>query len=378
MKNYQNRIGIVGGGQLGRMLAIASKKLGFYVTVIDPTPQSPAGQVADRQIIADYKNSKAIMELSKNSDFVTFEIELANDKALSNIIKKGCIVNPSPATLGIIRDKLKQKKFLKQNKIPTAEFIQASSEKNILKAAKKFGYPFLLKARKDAYDGRGNFIIHNFSDIEEGLKKLKGRELYVEKFVKFKKELAIMIAKNIKGEIKIYPVVQTIHKDNICDTVIAPAKISKNVKDKTEKLAIKAVKHLKGAGVFGIEMFLDMEDNVLVNEIAPRVHNSGHYTIEGCMTSQFEQHIRAIANLPLGNTDLTSKVIVMKNILGEKNGDGIPSGIEKALGIENVSVHIYGKKESRPQRKMGHITVIGNSIDECLKKANQARKALTI
>src|SRR3989344_1169737 len=378
MKYCPNRIGIVGGGQLGRMLTIAAKKLGFYVTVIDPTPQSPAGQVADRQIIADYKNSKAIMELSKNSDFVTFEIELANDKALSNIIKKGCIVNPSPATLGIIRDKLKQKKFLKQNKIPTAEFIQASSEKNILKAAKKFGYPFLLKARKDAYDGRGNFIIHNFSDIEEGLKKLKGRELYVEKFVKFKKELAIMIAKNIKGEIKIYPVAETIHKDNICDTVIAPAKISEIVRKKNQRLAIRIIKHLKGAGVFGIEMFLDMKDNVLVNEIAPRVHNSGHYTIEGCMTSQFEQHIRAIANLPLGNTDLTSKVIVMKNILGEKNGDGIPSGIEKALGIENVSVHIYGKKESRPQRKMGHITVIGNSIDECLKKANQARKALTI
>jgi len=376
--NYPNRIGIVGGGQLGKMLTIAAKKLGFYVTVIDPTPQSPAGQVADRQIIADYKDSKAIMELSKTSDFITFEIELANDSALYKIMKKGKIVNPSPATLAIIRDKLKQKEFLTKNKIPTAEFIQISSHQDVLNAAKMFKYPFLLKARTDAYDGRGNFLIKKEQDIEKGLRKLKGRELYVEKFVKFKKELAIMIAKSMRGEIKVYPVVETFHKDNICDEVIAPAKISKTVKNKAQKLAVKVVNHLKGAGVFGIEMFLDMKDNVLVNEIAPRVHNSGHYTIEGCVTSQFEQHIRAITNLPLGNTDLISKVIVMKNILGEKNGNGIPIGIQRALRIPGVSIHIYGKKKSRPQRKMGHITVIGNNTNECLRKANRARKMIVI
>ncbi len=378
MMNYPNRIGIVGGGQLGKMLTIAAKKLGFYVTVIDPTPQSPAGQVADRQIIADYKDSKAIMELSKTSDFITFEIELANDSALYKIMKKGKIVNPSPATLAIIRDKLKQKEFLTKNKIPTAEFIQISSHQDVLNAAKMFKYPFLLKARTDAYDGRGNFLIKKEQDIEKGLRKLKGRELYVEKFVKFKKELAIMIAKSMRGEIKVYPVVETFHKDNICDEVIAPAKISKTVKNKAQKLAVKVVNHLKGAGVFGIEMFLDMKDNVLVNEIAPRVHNSGHYTIEGCVTSQFEQHIRAITNLPLGNTDLISKVIVMKNILGEKNGNGIPIGIQRALRIPGVSIHIYGKKKSRPQRKMGHITVIGNNTNECLRKANRARKMIVI
>lgn len=376
--NYPNRIGIVGGGQLGKMLTISSKKLGFYVTIIDPTPQSPAGQVADRQIVADYKDSKAIVELAKNSDFITFEIELANDETLSKLIKKGKVINPSPATLGIIRDKLKQKEFLTRNKIPTAKFVQISSHQDILNVAKTFKYPFLLKARTDAYDGRGNALVKNEQDIEKGFKKLTGRKLYVEKFVKFKKELAVMVARNTKKETAVYPVVETIHKDNICDTVIAPAPISKKQYAKAQRLAKKVVSLLSGAGVFGIEMFLDMNNNVLINEVAPRVHNSGHYTIEGCVTSQFEQHIRAITNLPLGATNLISKAIVMKNILAQKNGNGVPLGIEKALQIEDVSIHIYGKKESRPQRKMGHITVVGNTVQECLKKAERARKAIVI
>ena len=375
---YPVRIGIVGGGQLGKMLTQSAKKLGFYVTVIDPTPDSPAGQVADKQIVADYRDEKAILKLAKLSDFITFEIELANDKALNDLVKKGKAINPSPITLGIIRDKLKQKEFLQKNKIPIAKFVKISSQQDIVNAAEAFGYPFLLKARTDAYDGRGNFVVHKKVDISKGLNKLKGRHLYVEKFIKFKKELAVMVAKNIKGEIKIYPVVQSIHIDNICDTVIAPAPVSKKQYKKAQRLAKKVVNILKGAGVFGIEMFLDMKDNVLVNEIAPRVHNSGHYTIEGCVTSQFEQHIRAITNLPLGNTDLTSKAVVMKNILGEKNGNGMPFGIEKALKIKNVSIHIYGKRESRPQRKMGHITVVGNTVEECLKKANRAREMIFI
>ena len=376
--HYPIRIGIVGGGQLGKMLTQSAKKLGFYVTIIDPTRDSPAGQVADKQIVADYRDEKAILKLAKVSDLITFEIELANDNALYKIMKKGKVVNPSPVTLAIIRDKLKQKEFLTKNKIPTARFLEVSSFSSMIDAAKIFGYPLMLKARTDAYDGRGNALIKNANDIEKGLIKLKGRKLYIEQFVKFKKELAVMIAKNKKGEIKIYPIVETIHKDNICDTVIAPAPITKIQLKKAQRLGKKVASHLKGAGVFGIEMFLDMKDNVLVNEIAPRVHNSGHYTIEGCITSQFEQHIRAITNLPLGNTDLISKAVVMKNILATKNGPSILQGIEKALAIPGVSLHIYGKKESRLNRKMGHITVIGDSIDECLQKANKARKMLTI
>lgn len=375
---YPTRIGIVGGGQLGKMLAQSAKRMGFFVAVTDPTPQSPAGQVSDHQIVADYRDDKAIRQLAKISDVLTFEVELANDKTLSDLMRKGKKVHPNPKTLGIIRDKLKQKTFLRKNKIPVADFIEVKNEKDIKKAVEKFEYPFLLKARTDAYDGRGNYLVKNEEDIEKALTKLKGRELYAEKFVSFVKELAVMVARSPRGKIVIYPVVETIHRDNICDTVIAPAKISKKAILSAQKLAKKTMKVLKGAGVFGIEMFLTKDNNVLINEIAPRVHNSGHYTIEACVTSQFEQHVRAILDLPLGSTDMIVKSAVMKNILGTTTSDGFPRGIEKALKIPGISFHMYGKKEGRYARKMGHITVVGENIEECLRKANKARKALVI
>jgi 5-(carboxyamino)imidazole ribonucleotide synthase len=375
---YPARIGIVGGGQLGRMLTQAAKKLGFFVSVVDPTPNSPAGQIADKEIVASFKDEDAIRKLASISDVMTFEIELANDQVLKELIREDKEVHPSPDTLGVIRDKLVQKKFLIKNKIPTASIFEVDKEEDIYSLAKKIKYPFLLKARVDAYDGRGNALIKKEGDIDFGLQKLKGRLLYVEKYVPFTKELAVMVARSTKGEIAVYPVVQTIHVDNICDTVIVPAPVSDKARRKAQQLARKTMEHLKGAGVFGIEMFLTKSDEVLINEIAPRVHNSGHYSIEASITSQFEQHIRAITGLPLGATDLIVEACVMKNILGTKIGSGYPIGVEKALKIPGVSLHIYGKHEARPQRKMGHITVIGKSIDECLKKANEARKKLLI
>ncbi len=378
MKQSIRKIGIIGGGQLGRMLTLAAQKLGFYVTVTDPTPHSPAGQVADQQIVADYKDENAIRKIAATSDVITFEIELANDKVLYEIMQQGKIVHPSPKTLEIIRDKLLQKKFLKENNIPTAAFCEVATKEDIEIAGESFGYPFLLKARTDAYDGKGNFVLQSRTDIDKGLEKLKNRALYVEKFVPFVKELAVMIARSTTGEIAVYPVVETIHKDNICDTVIVPARTSQKAQENAKTLAKTLMQHLGGAGVFGIEMFAEKDDNIIVNEIAPRVHNSGHYTIEACITSQFEQHIRAITGLPLGSTDMVVKAAVMKNILGTRNGSGSPKGIEKALKIPGVSVHIYGKWESRPQRKMGHITVVGDSVDECLKKANKAREMIVI
>lgn len=371
-------IGIVGGGQLGKMLTIAAKKLGFSVIVLDPTPDSPAGQVADKQIIADYKDEKAIRKLGSLSNFITFEIELANDLVLQDLIKEKKHVNPLPETLSIIRDKLRQKEFLRSNLLPTADFMEVNSPEDVKNAALVMGFPMLLKARFDAYDGRGNFVIKNSRDIKKGFEILKGRDLYVEKFVPFIKELAVMVARGHKGEIAVYPVTQTIHIDNICDTVIVPAAIPDSSEKKAELLARKTMKYLTGAGVFGIEMFLKKDGSIIINEIAPRVHNSGHYTYEATMTSQFEQHIRAITNLPLGSTSLLPKAVVMKNILGKKNGSGIPQGLEKALAIPGVSVHIYNKHESRPKRKMGHITVMGDSVQECLRKANKARNVLII
>lgn len=378
MTHVPLRIGIVGGGQLGKMLVQAAKKLGFFVAVIDPTPESPAGQVADKQIVADFKNEKAIRKLAQITDIITFEIELANDKVLYDLTRKGKIINPSPKTLAIIRDKLIQKQFLKSNQLPTAPFLEIKTNSDLKYIVQKWGFPFLIKARNDAYDGRGNFLIRTDLDIKRGLDKLKGRFLYVEKFIPYIKELAIMVARNTHGEIAVYPVVETIHQNNICDTVIVPARISQKAEKKAQKIAKTTMEFLEGAGVFGIEMFLTKDDKILINEIAPRVHNSGHYTIEATITSQFEQHIRAIAGLTLGSTEMFINSAVMKNILATKDGPGIPKGIDQALKIPGVSLHIYGKHQSRLERKMGHITVTGKNINDCLKKANLARKALLI
>lgn len=378
--NSQIKIGIVGGGQLGKMLTIAAKKMGFYVVVTDPTPESPAGQVADKQIIGGYKDEKTTRNLVKECDVITVDAEFVNEKVLEELEKEGQKIHPTPSTIGIIKDKLKQKQFLKKHKIPTAEFVKVGpwSRSDLLKIGERFGYPFLLKARFDAYDGKGNFVVRNKKDIEKGLEKLIGRDLYIENNVSFIKEIAVIVVRSLKGDIKIYPVVETIHKNNICDVVLAPADISNEARKRARNLSKKVMQHTKGAGVFSIEMFLLKNDKVLVNEIAPRVHNSGHYTIEGTSTSQFEQHIRAITGLPLGSVDMLYQAVVMKNILGEKNGDGFPQGLEKALAIDGVYVHIYGKRQSRPQRKMGHITVVGKSISECLKKANKARRLMII
>lgn len=372
------RVGIVGGGQLGKMMAIAAKQLGMMVTIIDPTPQSPAGQVSDKQIIGGYKDEKTTLQLGKEADVITIDAEFVNDAALEKLVKKRVPVHPSPKTIQIIKDKFLQKEFLKKHNISTGQFVKVTTRSDVEEAGRRFGYPFLLKAREDAYDGKGNFVVKTKLDITKGLEMLNGRSLYVEKFVPFIKELAIMVARNTKGEIKTYPVVETIQKNNVCDTVIAPAKISKKAQRNATSLAKIVLQKLGGAGVFGIEMFLLKNNTVLVNEIAPRVHNSGHYTIEACVTSQFQQHIRAITGMPLGETGLVCKTAVMKNILGKKIGSGFPKGLQKALAISHVSIHMYGKHESKIGRKMGHITVIGNSISECLQKANKARAMLEI
>jgi 5-(carboxyamino)imidazole ribonucleotide synthase len=374
----KHRIGIVGGGQLGRMLGFAAKKMGFVVTVIDPTPNSPAGQVVDEQIVANVKDEKAIRQLAKKSDYLTFEVELANAEILEELSKEGIEVHPSAKTLIIIKDKFAQKEFLSKAGIPVAESIAVENKEDILAAAKKFKYPFLLKARFDAYDGRGNALIKKPSDIETGMKKLEGRKLYVEKFVPFVKEVAVMVARSTTGEIKTYPVVETIHKNNICHLVLAPAPVNTATQKKAQNLAKKVMQNLKGAGVFGIEMFVTKSNKVIINEIAPRVHNAGHFSMEACVTPQFEQHIRAITGMPLGNTEMIVPAAVMINILGERQGTAEIKGLTEVLKMPNVAVHIYGKAETKIERKMGHITVIGDNLDKVKKTAQRVRAQLSI
>lgn len=372
------RLGIIGGGQLGRMLAFEAKKMGFTVRVVDPTPMSPAAQVVDEHILGGYSDSEATKKLADLSDFLTLEIEHINTQTLLELEKEGANINPSPKTVEIIKDKYQQKVYLDKNKIPTADFKEVTTKKEIEKIAQKFGYPVVLKAKKDAFDGRGNALIRNKKNIDSAMQKLAGRELYVERFVPFTKELAVLIARSIDDEIKVYPVVETIHKNNICHIVISPAPIDEKIKRKAERLAKKVLEHLEGAGVFAIEMFVTKKGQVLVNEIAPRVHNSGHLTIEANETNQFEQHIRAVTGLPLGNTSMRTPAAVMINILGERKGPVDISGLEKVLQIPGVHVHIYGKQETKVDRKMGHITVTGMTVEDCLRKAKKARKALVI
>ena len=374
----KKRIGIVGGGQLGRMLGFEAKKMGFIVTVMDATAQSPAGQVVDQQIMGDYSDAKQTEALARISDFLTVEIEHINTETLKKLVRQGVSVNPSPETLEIIKDKFIQKQFLSKHKISTAPFVAVKDKEDIEKIIKKFHYPVILKKRFDAFDGRGNAYIKNRGDIQNALQKLGEENLYVEKIIPFVKELAVIVVRDMKGNIVTYPVVETIHKHNICHIVIAPAQIDIKLQKKAQNLSKKVMKQVKGAGVFAIEMFLDKKGNVLVNEIAPRVHNSGHYTIEACYTSQFEQHIRAVAGLPLGNTSMKVPAAVMINILGERKGDVQVEGLDKVLQMPNVSVHVYGKAETKPDRKMGHITVLDDSVEKAYKKAIKARKLLTI
>jgi len=369
-------IGIVGGGQLGRMLSIAAQNLGFETIVLDPTPNSPAGQVTE-QIVGDFKDGEKIKELAKLVDFMTFEIESANVDALEELLTAGHDINPSPSTLSIIKDKYLQKKFLSENHIPVAQYREVAVG-DLRDVIEEFGYPILLKTKRDAYDGRGNALIEKESDILPALEKLGGRQLYVERFFPFVKELAVIVARDKRGNILPYPPVETIHKNNICHLVISPAPVSIEVQMKAQRLAVNVMNHLNGVGVFGIEMFLSSDGEVVVNEIAPRVHNSGHHSIEAHETSQFEQHIRAITGMPLGSIKRRVPHSVMINILGERSGPAEVAGLERLAEITGAHAHIYGKAETRPERKMGHITVIGDTMEDVLERAKLARSLISI
>jgi phosphoribosylaminoimidazole carboxylase PurK protein len=374
----KKRIGIVGGGQLGRMLAQAAHKLGFLVTVLDPTPDSPAGQIADAQIIGSFKDKDKIFELADVSDFITFEIESANAEALEELIAHGKAVNPEPRVLKIIKDKFEQKVFLREYDIPVADFALIENVDDCIKQGEIFGYPFLLKARFDAYDGRGNAMIKSKDDIENAFEKLSKSPLYAERFVPFIKELAVVSARGMDGEIITFPVVETIHKNNICHIVRSPAPVDHDIITKAKGLAEKVLGVLGGVGVFAIEMFLTKSGELLLNEIAPRVHNSGHHTIEAFNMSQFEAHIRAVTGMPLVAPEATSRASVMVNILGEREGKALLDGAYSDNGDVGTSVHIYGKLETRPERKMGHITVLADTLEEAEQKALEIRKRLEI
>ena len=371
-------IGIVGGGQLGRMLTLAAKPLGFDVVVIDTGENCPAAQVGAEQIVAGLRDESALSELASRSSFITIEIEHIDATVLEEIEKNGTPVNPSPATVRLIQDKYLQKKALIEASIPTADFVEIADEVSAEKTLQDFGGQMSLKTKHGAYDGRGNAKVSSSEELKNALRSFEGKELYAEKLVPFTKELAIMIARDFDGNVKLYPLTETIHERNICIETLTPAPVSDDIKAKTEAVARKVAELLQGAGVFGIEMFLSQDGTILVNEIAPRVHNSGHYTMNACVTSQFEQHIRAISGLPLGDTNLLAPAAAMINILGERDGETNIEGLAEALAIDGVSVHLYGKSPTKIDRKMGHINAVAESLDIARENARHARGKLSI
>jgi len=290
-------------------------------------------------------------------------------------VKQGISVRPDPKILKIIKDKFGQKVFLKNHDISVGEFALIENREDCVRQGEIWDYPFLLKARFDAYDGRGNFVIRNKDDIDVAFDTLKTTSLYAEKFVDFTKELAVVSARDIFNNVESFDVVETIHKNNICHIVRSPADVSEEIKLKARNLARQVLESLSGVGVFAVEMFLTREGEILVNEIAPRVHNSGHHTIEAYSASQFEQHIRAITGMPLLKPEMQSGASVMVNILGEREGQ---AEYKEKGDLNGVNVHIYGKMETRKERKMGHLTVLADTVEEAEEKAKEARKNISI
>lgn len=372
-------VGIIGGGQLGKMIAHEARRMSFRVIVLDPTEGCPAARVADEQIVADFKDEAAIMGLAEKCDVLTYEIELANSTALKQLEERNYPVRPAPETLRIIQNKYRQKSFLKKNGISVADFELVKSEEHLQQLCKKFGLPAMLKATEDSYDGRGNHVIKSKADIGRAYAYFAGREMMLEKFVPFTKEVSIMVARNPSGQIESFPVVENVHKDSILDTTVAPAKVSAKVEQRAVKLAKRTMEVLQGAGIFGIEMFVTKKGEVMVNEIAPRIHNSGHYTNEACSVSQFEQHLRAVLDLPLAKPELLSPA-AMINILGPEGLEGpyAVTGLKEMMQVPGAALYVYGKKVSKPRRKMGHITATGKTAAEALARAKKARKAIKL
>ena len=372
-------IGILGGGQLGKMLLYDTRKWDIKTKVLDNNPNAPAKLSCDEFHVGDLMDYQTVLNFAKNIDVLTIEIENVNVKALKEIEKKGIKVYPQPNVLAIIQNKLKQKKFYKENKIPTAPFREFKSIKSIKEQIihGNLCFPFVWKSNSMGYDGFGVKIIKSNRDIEE----LNDTPGFIEDLIEIKKELSVIICRNAKGEIKNFPVVEMIFNNdsNQVEYIISPARINNEISRKAISIALKLSKLYNHVGIMAIELFLTSDNEILINEVAPRPHNSGHFSIEMSYTSQFEQHIRAILGLPLG--EAKNKISgVMVNLVGEKQNNGPVkfSNIDQIMTIEGVTPHIYGKKETRPNRKMGHVTIVNEKIENAIKIAKKVKETIKV
>jgi 5-(carboxyamino)imidazole ribonucleotide synthase len=373
------KLGILGGGQLGKMLLYTTRKFDIHTCVIDPSAEAPSKLACNEFFEGDLMDYDTVYNFGKKVDTLTFEIENVNIEALKALEKEGVNVYPSSKTLEKIQNKATQKLFYIDHNLPTAPFQRFAYTEEIYTAIEhsSIKFPFVWKSAQFGYDGNGVKVVRSIED----LKSLPNVECIAEELVPFKSELAVIVARNIQGDIKAYPVVEMeFHPEaNQVEYVLCPARISEEISKKAEHIALKASEAFEHVGLLAVELFLTQDDDILINEVAPRPHNSGHQTIEASYTSQFEQHLRAILGMPLGSTE--NKLSgVMVNLVGSEGhqGEVVYENIEKLMEMDGVTPHIYGKKETRPFRKMGHVTIVHPNIDYARAIAEEVKKSIKV
>lgn len=365
-------IGILGGGQLGRMLALSGRAMGYRFVTLDPTPDAPCGQAADKQIVAAYHNLEAARELAEQSDVITYEFENV-DAGVTGLLMEEAYVPQGSELLYTTQHRLREKRAIEAAGVKVAPYREIDSLQALEEAIAALGTPCVLKTATGGYDGKGQWVIRKPEEAAEAYETLARAktELVLEQFIHFHKELSVIAARSPRGEVKAFPAAENIHVDNILHLSIVPARVPETVQKQAEALAIRIAEHLQVAGLIAVEMFLTEDGQLYVNELAPRPHNSGHYTMEACRTSQFEQHIRAICNLPLGSTELMSPV-VMVNVLGE-HVEPLLQWLENEAVTAKPSganitpkIHLYGKHEAKHKRKMGHVNLLTDDVEKAL------------
>lgn len=373
------KLGILGGGQLGKMMLYETRKLDIHTSVLEASKDAPCKIASNEFVLGDLMDFDDVYNFGKKVDVLTIEIENVNLDALEKLEQEGIKVYPQPSALRIIQNKAKQKLFYVDNDIPTAEFHRFAYKSEIEDSLLNGGLelPFIWKAAQFGYDGQGVKVVRKMEDLEG----LPSGECIAEEMIDFKNELAVIVARNADGDVKTYPVVEMeFHPEaNQVEYVICPARIGGKVANKARELALKVSEKIGLTGLLAVEMFQTKDDQILVNEVAPRPHNSGHYSIEASYTNQFEQHIRCILNLPLGNTD--SKVAgIMVNLVGDEGhtGDVVYENIEKILSLDGVTPHIYGKRQTRPFRKMGHVTIVNDDISKARNIAQKVKETIKV
>jgi 5-(carboxyamino)imidazole ribonucleotide synthase len=358
-------IGIIGGGQLGRMMALSARAMGYRIAVLDPVEDSPCGQVADYKVVGDYDDLDAIRNLAAVSDVITYEFENIDAEALEWLCNQA-YVPQGKSLLEVTQDRVKEKAAIENAGVQVAPYAVINSLNDLNENCERLGYPVVLKTARGGYDGKGQFVLKGPEDIEEAQALLVNGQCILEKWITFTKEISVIIVRNSNGETAVFPVGENIHRDNILHQTIAPARISKQAENKAIQSAIQLANAFELVGTLAVEMFLTAGDIIYINELAPRPHNSGHYTIEACETSQFEQHIRAVCNLPLGKTELL-KPAVMVNILGEH----VQNVLENITNVTDWKVHLYGKKDPKVKRKMGHVTILCDSLESVIEEVEK-------